>query len=89
MALGILDLIGLGATLIFALPIGVYGLQRAAEGDPLLGAAFVAAAALMVYLPQRITTPGDVPGKLAERAVGSAVSVPEEERDDDAAADRE
>ena len=82
MALGILDLLGLGASLIFALPLAGYGLTKIAGGDPLVGAAFVGVAALMVYLPQRLTTPGDIPGKLAERAVGSAVAAPDEEGTD-------
>lgn len=79
MALGILDLVGLVATLIFALPVAGYGVERVIGGDPLVGAAFVALAALMVILPQKLTTPGDIPGTIAERAVGGVVS----EGDDD------
>lgn len=96
MALGILDLLGLGASLIFALPLAGYGIQRAVGGEPLVGAVFVGIAALMVYIPQRVTTPGDIPGKLFGGAVGSAVTVPEEEGETEteaengkAAADRE
>ncbi|ESP87684.1 DUF7533 family protein [Candidatus Halobonum tyrrellensis] len=81
MALGILDLVGLGASLLFAIPLAGYGLGRLSDGDPLVGAAFVAVAALMVYLPQRLTTPGDIPGKIAERTVGSAVTTPDGEEE--------
>ncbi|WP_321169617.1 DUF7533 family protein [Halorarum salinum] len=73
MALGILDQLGLAASLVFALPVALYGLQRAAGGEALVGAAFLVVAALMVYLPQRLTTPSDIPGKAAEKAVGAAV----------------
>lgn len=73
MALGILDQLGLAASLVFAIPVALYGLQRAAGGDPMIGGAFLVVAALMVYLPQRLTTPGDIPGKAAEKAVSTAV----------------
>lgn len=73
MALGILDQLGLAASLVFAIPVALYGLQQAAGGQALVGAAFLVVAALMVYLPQRLTTPGDIPGKAAEKAVSTAV----------------
>ncbi|WP_313691979.1 DUF7533 family protein [Halorarum halobium] len=73
MALGILDQLGLAATLIFAIPVAAYGLQQAAGGSLVVGAAFLVVAALMVYLPQRLTTPGDVPGKAAEKALDTAL----------------
>lgn len=73
MALGILDQLGLAASLVFAIPVALYGLQRVAGGEALVGGAFLIVAALMVYLPQRLTTPGDIPGKAAEKAVSTAV----------------
>lgn len=88
MALGILDLVGLGASLIFALPVAGYGLGQITGGDPVVGGVAVVVAALMVYLPQRITTPGDVPGKILGGAVGSAVTTPEEGDEGDDATDR-
>ena len=72
-ALGILDQLGLAASLVFAIPVALYGLQQAAGGQAFVGAAFLVVAALMVYLPQRLTTPGDIPGKAAEKAVSTAV----------------
>lgn len=71
MALGIFDLIALGGTLIFALPVAIFGLEQVAAGRPAVGGLLVAVAALMVVLPQKLTTPGDVPAAIAERAVGS------------------
>ena len=89
MALGILDIVGLGASLIFALPLAGYGLGQVADGDPVVGGAAIVVAVLMVYLPQRITTPGDIPGKILGGAVESAVTTPEEREGSDDATDRE
>ncbi|WP_435064551.1 DUF7533 family protein [Halobaculum sp. EA56] len=82
MSLGILDQVGLAATLIFALPVAVYGLQRVLDGSTLAGVGFLVVAALMVLLPRRLTTPEDVPAKAAETAVGSVVKEPDGSADD-------
>ena len=81
-SLGILEQVGLAATLIFALPVAVYGVRTAVGGQPFLGAGFVVVAALMVLLPRRLTTPDDVPGTVAEKAIGSVVKEPGESTDD-------
>jgi hypothetical protein len=81
MRLGILDMLALAATLVFAIPVGVFGLNKFLAGETTLGAALVVVAALMVVLPQLLTTPADIPGKLAGKAVGKAVKVPDEEKD--------
>lgn len=81
MRLGILDMVGLAATLVFALPVGVFGLEKLLAGDTVLGGGLVVVAALMVYLPQRLTTPQDIPGAVAERVVGRAVEDPDAEKD--------
>jgi hypothetical protein len=73
MGLGILDMIGLAATLMFALPVAVFGVQRVLGGDALLGWGLVAVAALMVALPHYLTTPADLPGKVAGSVVGRTV----------------
>jgi uncharacterized membrane protein YedE/YeeE len=77
--LGILDMIGTVGMLIFALPVAGYGIERAVGGDLLFGAGFVLLAALMVVLPQKLTTPGDIPGAIVERTVGGVVSVDDDE----------
>lgn len=79
MRLGILQTVGLAATLIFALPVGIYGLGRVLAGETGLGALLVVVAVLMVWLPQRVTTPGDLPGAVAGRIVGAAVKEPDDE----------
>jgi hypothetical protein len=79
MKLGILDTLGLAASLVFALPVGGLGLTFLADGRYPLGLGLVAVAVLMVYLPQRLTTPTDLPAAVLERVVGKAVDVPDEE----------
>ena len=81
MRLGILEMIGLAGALIFALPVGIYGVGRLLDGDLLLGGVLVAVAALMVLLPRRVTTPEDLPGAVADRVVGGAIADPDEESD--------
>lgn len=73
MALGIFDLIGIVGMLIFALPVAIFALGRLAAGDLLVGGVLAVVAVLMVLLPYRLTTPGDIPSALAERAVGAVV----------------
>ena len=82
MGLGILDTLGLVGTLIFALPLALLGLQFLAGDRQVLGAGLVVVAALMVLLPRFVTTPGDVPGAVASRLVGTAVGDPEEDEAD-------
>lgn len=77
--MGIMDMVGLAASLIFALPVGIFGLNRAIEGQYLLGGGLVLVALLMVVLPQKLTTPMDVPQMIAGKAVGKAVKAPDEE----------
>ena len=79
MRLGILGTIQLAATVVFAAPVGIFGLTRLTEGDVLLGGGLVAVAVAMVALPQYLTTPGEIPMKIVERVVGRAVVTPDDE----------
>ncbi|MBP1985771.1 DUF7533 family protein [Halolamina salifodinae] len=79
MRLGLLETVGLAASLVFAIPLGIYAAERLLGGETLIGGAFLAVAVLMVLLPKYLTTPGDLPGKVAERAVGGVVADPEDE----------
>lgn len=78
MSKGIIGLVGLAITVAFAIPIALFGLSLLADGATLVGAAFVGIAALMVVLEELLTTPGDIPGKAAEKVVGAVVKEPEE-----------
>jgi len=77
MRLGILETVGLAASLIFAIPVGVFGIETLLSGQRALGAGLVVVAVLMVVLPRRLTTPTDLPGAVAERVIGTAVKEPE------------
>jgi hypothetical protein len=81
MAMGIAESIQLAASLVFAIPLGIFGLTTLMDGNTFLGGILVGVAVLMVVLPRRLTTPADVPAKVAEKAVGKAVKAPDEDDD--------
>jgi hypothetical protein len=81
MAMGITESIQLAASLVFAIPLGVFGITRLLEGDAFLGGVVTVIAVLMVVLPRMLTTPADVPTAVAEKAVGKAVKEPDETDD--------
>lgn len=78
-SMGIMDTIGLAASLVFAIPVAIFGLNRLLDGQQLFGAGLLVVAALMVLLPQKLTTPMDIPQKLAGKAVDKAVKTPDDE----------
>lgn len=78
MARSIMGTIGLAATLAFAVPIVLFGVDALLSGDTLLGAAFLGIALLMVLVEEHLTTPMDIPGKVAEKTVGAVAADPEE-----------
>jgi hypothetical protein len=80
-SMGIMDTIGLAASLVFALPVGIFGMNRLLDGQTLLGGGLVVVAVLMVLLPQKLTTPMDIPQMIAGKAVGKAVKTPDDEQD--------
>ena len=79
MRLGLLETVGVAGSLVFAIPLGIYAVERLLDGDLLVGGGFLTVAALMVLLPKYLTTPGDLPGMAAERAVEGVVEDPEDE----------
>ncbi|AFK18116.1 hypothetical protein E6P09_04975 [Haloferax mediterranei ATCC 33500] len=80
MGLGILDMVGLGATLIFALPVGIFGLNLLTDGQTVFGGGMVFLAVLMVALPQYLTMPQDLPAIAAEKVVGGVAKDPDDEK---------
>ena len=81
MRLGILGTIQLAATVVFAAPVGIFGLTRLTEGDVLLGGGLLAVAIAMVALPHYLTTPGEIPMKIIEGVVGRAVVTPDDDEE--------
>jgi len=82
MRLGILETVGLAASLIFAIPVGLYGIETVVSGNRVLGGGLLLVAVLMVVLPWRLTTPADLPGAVLERIVGTAIKEPDPDDDD-------
>jgi len=80
MALGIRQTLALAGSLIFAIPLGIYGVEEIIGGTPVAGVLYLAVAALMVWLPQYLTTPDDLPGKVADGALDRALGTEEEDK---------
>ena len=83
MALGIRQMLALAGSLVFALPLSIYALEELFAGEVVAGVLYLAVAALMVLLPQYLTTPGDIPGKVADGAMDRVMTEPEEERSEE------
>lgn len=79
MKAGILDTVSLAATLVFAIPVAMFGVQRLLADEILLGSAFVVLAVLMVFLREWLTTPSDLPAKAAKGVVGRVVETDDDE----------
>ncbi|WP_418283878.1 DUF7533 family protein [Halorubrum sp. DTA46] len=60
MRLGLTDMIGLAASLIFAIPLGNFALIRLLAGEVALGVGLLVVAAAMVILPQYFLDPGRI-----------------------------
>ncbi|WP_266075075.1 DUF7533 family protein [Haladaptatus caseinilyticus] len=81
MNLGILDTVSLAATLVFALPIALLGIERLIAGQTLLGGAFLSIGVLMVVLREWVTTPEDVPASAAKKVVGTVAKTDDDEEE--------
>jgi len=57
MQLGIVDLIGLATTLVFAIPVANFGVTQLLAGKTVVGIALVGVAVAMVVLPQYFLDP--------------------------------
>ena len=60
MGLGLTDMIGLAASLVFALPLANYAVIRLFAGEIALGAGLLVVAVAMVVLPQYFLDPGRI-----------------------------
>jgi hypothetical protein len=78
MGRGIIGTIQLAATLALAIPVAMFGVGVLLEGQTLLGGAALGIAVLMVVMEEYLTTPGDVPGKAAEKAAKTVVGTDDE-----------
>lgn len=64
MRLGILDLLGLLGSLIFAIPVANFGVNRLLAGDTPMGLALVVVAVAMVLIPHYFLDPRTIAKKL-------------------------
>ena len=79
----ITGLFGLAITLAFAIPVAMLGVQFLGDGNTVVGAGFLGIAALMVLVNEYVASPGDIPGMLAGKVVGSVAKEPETETDEE------
>ncbi|MWG35536.1 DUF7533 family protein [Halomarina oriensis] len=77
MARGIIGTVQLVVTLVFAIPVGLFGVTKLVAGDVLFGGVVLAVAVGMVLVEEYLTTPQDVPSMAAEKVVGSVVEDPD------------
>ena len=75
---GILAMIGLAGSVLFAASVGLFAVEQIAAGRTVPGLGYLLIAILMVAVPYYVTTPGDVAGSALERTIGWVV-----ETDDD------
>ena len=86
MRLGLLDMIGLAASLIFAIPLANYAVFRLIAGEIALGAGLLVVAVAMVVLPQYFLDPAQIlrrllSGLLPQRLRGDDAAAPETDDD--------
>jgi hypothetical protein len=80
MARSLFGLVGLGATLIFALPAAMLGLDYLLlRQQPVVGGGLILIAALMILVEEHITTPMDLPTMVADKTVGKIAGTDDEE----------
>ncbi|ELZ37488.1 DUF7533 family protein [Halorubrum tebenquichense] len=80
MRLGLLDMIGLAASLVFALPLANYAVVRLLAGELGVGVGLLVVAVAMVVLPQYFLDPA----RIARRLISGLL--PRQLRGDNAAA---
>ncbi|PSP71054.1 hypothetical protein BRD06_09180 [Halobacteriales archaeon QS_9_67_15] len=82
MGRSILGLVGLGATLIFAIPAAMLGLDYLLlQGRTTVGIALLVAAGLMIAIEEYVTTPGDLAGTAVDKTVGTVVKPPDDDEE--------
>jgi len=71
--LGIIDVLELAVTLVFAIPIGLFGIEKLLQGELIAGGFGIGVAILMIVIERYVWTPDDVPGDAAQSVVGRIV----------------
>jgi len=76
---GLFDTIGMLVALVFAIPIGIFGVDQLVRGE-LSGVVFIAMAVALVAIERYLITPTDIPSIIAEKTVGKVAKIDEKER---------
>ncbi|MEF8786328.1 MAG: hypothetical protein V5A45_10380 [Haloarculaceae archaeon] len=79
MSRGVIEFLQFAGSVVFAVPVGFFGLLKLAEGDVLVGAGFLFLSAVMVLGREYITSPKDLPAMALQRVTGRVVKDPDEE----------
>ena len=64
MKLGIFDMLTLGASLIFAIPVGNFGVSQLLAGETAMGVGMIVVAIAMVVVPQYVLDPRTIAKRL-------------------------
>jgi len=75
----IIDQLQLLATLVFAIPLAMFGVDKLLAGSTDIGLVAVGIAVLMVALEEYVTKPTDVAADAAKSAAETVVEEPEEQ----------
>lgn len=78
----IIDQLQLLATLVFAIPIAMFGVDKLLSGSTDIGLVAIGIAVLMVVLEEYVIKPGDVATNAAKSAAGKVVKEPANSADD-------
>jgi hypothetical protein len=78
----IIDQLQLLATLVFAIPLAMFGVDKLLAGSTDIGLAAVGIAALMVVLEEYVIKPSDVAADAAKSAAETVVEEPDESSPD-------
>ena len=78
MSWSILDLLGSAATLVFATPLALAGVELLVRGNLAIGMTLLGVAVAMVLVDQFLTTPGDLPAMVASKLAGAIANPPDD-----------
>jgi hypothetical protein len=79
MSRGVIEFLQFAGSVVFAVPVGFFGLLKLAEGDVLVGAGFLILSVVMVVGREYITSPKDLPAMALQRVTGRVAKDPDDE----------
>jgi hypothetical protein len=79
MSRGVIGFLQFAGSVVFAVPVGFFGLLKLTQGDALVGAGFLLLSVVMVYGREYVTSPQDLPAAALQRVAGVVAKDPEDE----------